>query len=110
VTGHGQPVRTPMSVSEVITNIAEEIADVEICLQEISYLLGCDKEMKDFVLKKLDRTYEPIKPTEKDELSHDGCLGCRYESKSEDENPCCICKGTNPTETYDFYRRKVIHE
>jgi NTP pyrophosphatase (non-canonical NTP hydrolase) len=64
VTSHGQPVRTPMNVSEAITNIAEEIADVEICLQEISYLLGCKEEMEDFVLKKLDRTYEPIKPTE----------------------------------------------
>jgi NTP pyrophosphatase (non-canonical NTP hydrolase) len=110
VTGHGQPVRTPMSVSEAIKHIAEEIADVEICLEEVTHLLGCEKELRDFIIKKLDRSYEPIKPVEKDELEHDGCLGCRHESKTEDEYPCCKCKGTNPTETYDFYRRKVIHE
>ena len=53
-----------MSQTEVYKNILEEIADVEICLDEIKYCLNIDKDdirsMKEYKLRRTDGKIEEI--------------------------------------------------
>lgn len=48
----------PYSVSERLENIAEEIADVKICLEQVEYLLQCDWLVDKYVNEKIDRQLE----------------------------------------------------
>lgn len=45
-------------------NLAEEIADVEICLEQIKYLLGCSKMVENYISEKIDRQLQRIKESE----------------------------------------------
>lgn len=47
-------------------NLAEEIADVEICLEQIKYLLGCSKMVENYISEKIDRQIERIKRESED--------------------------------------------
>lgn len=53
-----------MSQTEIYKNILEEIADVEICLDEIKYCLNIDKgdirSMKEYKLRRTDGKIEEI--------------------------------------------------
>ena len=53
-----------MSQTEVYKNILEEIADVEICLDEIKHCLSIDKDdirsMKEYKLRRTDGKIEEI--------------------------------------------------
>lgn len=58
--GNGQS--TSKSASECIDNQIEEIADVQIMIEQIKYLLGVrEGEVLDVIEKKLDRQIERIK-------------------------------------------------
>ena len=58
--GNGQS--TSKSASECIDNQIEEIADVQIMIEQIKYLLGVrEEEVLDVIEKKLDRQIERIK-------------------------------------------------
>lgn len=46
---------------DLIPNISEEIADVEICTEQIKYLLGIEKEVDEWKEKKIKRTDERLK-------------------------------------------------
>lgn len=50
VTISNVPIGTPEE-----THIAEEIADVEICLEQIKYGLAIEKDVEDFKKQKIDR-------------------------------------------------------
>lgn len=45
----------------VINNVFEEIADVEICLQQVKLLLDCEKEVEAYKEQKINRQIERIK-------------------------------------------------
>jgi len=53
------PVGTPEE-----NNIAEEIADVEICLEQMKYLLQCDMLVDKYINNKIDRQLKRIKESE----------------------------------------------
>lgn len=40
--------------------IAEEMADVEICIEQLKYLLGNEREVRERKLYKLDRTEQRL--------------------------------------------------
>ena len=42
--------------SKTYLNVAEEIADVEICLEQIKYLLHCEEYVEDYKKEKIERT------------------------------------------------------
>lgn len=56
---HGYPAEG--EVGEVVANIYEEIADVEICLSELVYLLGCRDSVDAWKRYKVDRQMERMK-------------------------------------------------
>lgn len=43
-------------------NIAEEITDTEIMIEQVKYLLGIENKVKDWREKKLERTLEKVEP------------------------------------------------
>ena len=49
-----------------------------------------------------------IKPitTEKVVPEHDGCEGCRWMDKHEDEEPCCRCSGVNGGSAPDLWEEE----
>ena len=47
-------------------NLVEEIADVEICIEQIKYLLGCSKMVGNYISEKIDRQIERIKRESED--------------------------------------------
>lgn len=47
-------------------NIVEEIADVEICLEQMKYLLQCDMLVDEYISEKIDRQIERIKRESED--------------------------------------------
>jgi hypothetical protein len=96
-----------MNASEAVMNLAEEMADLQICLYEVIHLLDCDEDVEKFFKAKIDRTYSQINIPyiALDKVEHDGCLGCAFEYASEEEFPCIMCKGTG--KDLDLYRKKV---
>lgn len=62
--GNGQ--RVNKSASECIQNLVEEIADVQVMLEQVKYLLSIRAdEVSDIVEQKLDRQIERIKNEQK---------------------------------------------
>lgn len=59
VCGNGQ--RTEESIAECRYNLVEEIADVQIMLYQLGYLLDSRLEVSEIITKKLDRQLERIK-------------------------------------------------
>lgn len=59
VCGNGQ--RTEGSIAECRYNLVEEIADVQIMLYQLGYLLDSRLEVSEIITKKLDRQLERIK-------------------------------------------------
>ena len=59
VCGNGQ--RTEESIAECRYNLIEEIADVQIMLYQLGYLLDSRLEVSEMITKKLDRQLERIK-------------------------------------------------
>lgn len=59
VCGNGQ--RTEKSIAECRYNLVEEIADVQIMLYQLGYLLDSRLEVSEIITKKLDRQLERIK-------------------------------------------------
>lgn len=59
VCGNGQ--RTEKSIAECRDNLVEEIADVQIMLYQLGYLLDSRLEVSEIITKKLDRQLERIK-------------------------------------------------
>lgn len=59
VCGNGQ--RTEKSIAECRYNLIEEIADVQIMLYQLGYLLDSRLEVSEIITKKLDRQLERIK-------------------------------------------------
>ena len=59
VCGNGQ--RTEKSIAECRYNLIEEIADVQIMLYQLGYLLDSRLEVSEMITKKLDRQLERIK-------------------------------------------------
>lgn len=58
--GNGQ--RVNKSASECIQNLVEEIADVQVMLEQVKYLLSIrEDEVSDIIEQKLDRQIERIK-------------------------------------------------
>ena len=49
----------------VLEKLVEELADVEIMLEQIKYLCDCSKEMKEIKNYKIDRQIERIEQEEK---------------------------------------------
>lgn len=49
-----------MTKSEQYSNLVEEIADVEIMIEEMKYLLSCEKEVDYLIEQKLNRQLERI--------------------------------------------------
>ena len=58
VCGNGQ--RTEESIAECRYNLVEEIADVQIMLYQLGYLLDSRLEVSEIITKKLDRQLERI--------------------------------------------------
>lgn len=56
--GHGQ--LTEKSFKECLENLTEEMADVQIMLWQMEYLLLSDQEVNQMIEKKLDRQLERI--------------------------------------------------
>lgn len=59
VCGNGQ--NTEKSIAECRENLIEEIADVQIMLWQLDYLLDSEFEVSEMIIKKLDRQLERIK-------------------------------------------------
>lgn len=59
VCGNGQ--NTEKSIAECRENLIEEIADVQIMLWQVQYLLFMNKKVDLMITKKLDRQLERIK-------------------------------------------------
>lgn len=57
--GNGQ--KTEESITECRYNLVEEIADVQIMLYQLGYLLDSRLEVSEIITKKLDRQLERIK-------------------------------------------------
>ena len=57
----GKLVPTGRTKKEAIENIAEEIADVRICLDEFEYLLGVEAKSKEWGDKKREREQSRMK-------------------------------------------------
>lgn len=58
--GNGQ--RVNKSASECIQNLVEEIADVQVMVEQVKYLLSIrEDEVSDIIEQKLDRQIERIK-------------------------------------------------
>lgn len=61
ITEGGQIPSKPITKNEVIENIAEEIADVEIMLEQVKYLLNIsDDKISKIKLAKIKRTLDII--------------------------------------------------
>ena len=58
VTASANPVETDLQ--EIKLHVAEEIADVEICLKQVQYLLGVSNDVHDFVTGKINRQLDRI--------------------------------------------------
>ena len=58
VCGHGQ--NTEKSIAECRDNLIEEIADVQIMLYQLGYLLDSRLEVSEMITKKLDRQLERV--------------------------------------------------
>ena len=58
VCGNGQ--RTEKSIAECRYNLVEEIADVQIMLYQLGYLLDSRLEVSEIITKKLDRQLEMV--------------------------------------------------
>ena len=58
VCGNGQ--RTEKSIAECRYNLIEEIADVQIMLYQLGYLLDSRLEVSEMITKKLDRQLERV--------------------------------------------------
>lgn len=56
--GNGQ--RTEKSIAECRYNLIEEIADVQIMLYQLGYLLDSRLEVSEMITKKLDRQLERV--------------------------------------------------
>lgn len=64
-TENGQPVRNAISKVMLKENIAEEIADVEVVLEEIKYLLDIEQlSVNTIKAEKIERTLKLIKTGE----------------------------------------------
>ena len=60
--GSGIPILN--TTSDQWVHIAEEIADVKICLEQVEYLLQCDWLVDRYVNNKIDRQLQRIKESE----------------------------------------------
>lgn len=58
VCGNGQ--KTEKSIVECRDNLVEEVADVQIMLWQMEYLLLSEPEVNQMIMKKLDRQLERI--------------------------------------------------
>lgn len=58
VCGNGQ--KTEKSIAECRYNLIEEIADVQIMLYQLGYLLDSRLEVSEMITKKLDRQLEMV--------------------------------------------------
>lgn len=56
VTG-GQPAQEH-NRDKLISDVAEEIADVSIMLEQMKFLFNCNDEVSQVIQKKIERTYE----------------------------------------------------
>lgn len=57
----GQPLRdSGFNKDKSINHIAEEIADVSICLDQLTYILNCESFVKFIRKNKIDRTYNAV--------------------------------------------------
>lgn len=50
---------TEVSKQEAEQNLVKELADVEICLEQVKYLLNLDKDVKQAKQKALDKVTKP---------------------------------------------------
>lgn len=57
--GNGQP--TDIDIKEALDHIHEEIADVEVCLDQIKWLLGCEADVGRWKAIKVARQLKRIK-------------------------------------------------
>lgn len=72
----------------------------EDCPRDVECQQCIERPMSKKVAEKLG-----IKPitTEKVVPAHDGCEGCRWMDKHEDEEPCCRCSGVNGGSAPDLW-------
>ena len=57
--GNEELANVPFSTNEEL-NMAEEMADVEICLEQIKHLLKCRREVNEFKKYKVERELQRI--------------------------------------------------
>lgn len=53
-------VRDSLDLEYKLQNIAEEIADVEIMLEQVKFLIGCSKEVEQIKIQKVARQIKRI--------------------------------------------------
>jgi NTP pyrophosphatase (non-canonical NTP hydrolase) len=63
--GMGQPVRGDVNLYDIKDDIAEEIADVKICLYELQYALELGGMCEFFKTDKIERSYEIVNQANK---------------------------------------------
>ena len=61
INGQGLPVSPLLTKREVQHNLIEELADVKVVLDQIIFLLGCDKEVLEVINYKIERMNERMK-------------------------------------------------
>lgn len=53
VNGQGQPVREGVTPETVEANLVEELADVQLVLEQVIYLHGCERSVEEAMEKKI---------------------------------------------------------
>ena len=61
IYGQGQPVSPDLTRLDVMENLIEELADVKLVLDQVIFLLGCNKEVLEVMKEKTNRTIERMK-------------------------------------------------
>lgn len=56
----GKSARDSLNLEYKLQNITEEIADVEIMLEQVKFLIGCSKEVEQIKIQKVARQMERI--------------------------------------------------
>ena len=64
--GQGQPVSANLTRYDVMENLIEELADVKVVLDQVIFLLGCNKEVLEVTQQKNKRTIERMKKDARD--------------------------------------------